>query len=59
MTKKDYIALAKAISDARKSVAEGYNRGRTIDEEIILHMVHVFKRDNPKFDADKFREACK
>lgn len=45
MTKKDYIAIADAIAYAD-------TRGKNY----ITELVGVFKRDNPKFDADVFFE---
>ena len=49
MTRRDYIEMAKQIASmenrmAALSVAEGF--------------AFVAKRDNPRFDAQKFYNAC-
>lgn len=47
MTKKDYIAIAKAMRLAR-----------TV-KEVVDELCVVFKHDNPNFDPQRFKEACK
>jgi hypothetical protein len=51
MTKKDYKLIAEAIS---LTVSSG-NPDRSF---LIETLCASLKRDNPKFLADKFREAC-
>jgi hypothetical protein len=55
MTKKDYIAIAKAIVEATyyNYGAERVDRQRLIDELSIY-----FEEDNEAFDKDKFVRAC-
>lgn len=63
MTKKDYIKLAKAISDSRDRLdcepwgEEGvdvlYAKG------FIYELCTILKEDNPRFDQERFIIACK
>jgi len=53
MTRKDYEAIAKCISETRGLVIP------TAYDELARRLAEVFKSDNPRFDVDKFREACK
>lgn len=52
MTKKDYIALARIMSDNRFS-----DRRRTWNN-IYDALADMLERDNPKFDRAKFQAAC-
>lgn len=51
MTKKDYIAIANAIRIARSYT---HSIDGVVDELCVM-----FKRDNPNFDPQQFKEACK
>ena len=58
MSKKDYIAIAKIIK------LWSYNS--SCDKIIVIgqfgfveDLIEYLKRDNPRFDEKKFREACK
>lgn len=55
MPRKDYVMIAKAISDsrARASVA-----GRKAIDEVAIALANAFEDDNPRFDALRFAEAC-
>ncbi len=47
MTRKDYIAIAKAIA------------GGNFDREALVNrLCQVFKEDNPRFDAERFKKAA-
>ena len=63
MTRKDYTAFAQILANARDEVSEDYpGVDRTyqyVINRIEHEMMHVFKRDNPRFDADRFRTASK
>ena len=71
MTRKDYTAFAQILADAREEVftetsIPGYIRPKSTQiamlqtiNRIEHEMMHVFKRDNPRFDADRFRTASK
>ncbi len=53
MTKKDYIAIAKAIDSLDEL------DGSTISRvDLIMKLSDYFKLDNPRFDEGKFVEAC-
>ena len=47
MTRKDYVAIAKALSDVE------------FDNKLVVvnALCRVFKKDNPRFNADRFIEA--
>ena len=52
MTKKDYIKQAKIISKYTKTDV-------TFDMySYVKDLSEVFKEDNPKFDRERFLEAC-
>jgi hypothetical protein len=54
MSKKDYIAVAHAFSDAMEET----NDDRAL-RVVANRLCGVFRRDNPRFDADRFLRACK
>lgn len=64
MTKRDYIAIARGISGARKRLhfLNGYNSGVDIVDPILNEVVQFISRelaaDNPRFDKETFVEAC-
>ena len=49
MTKKDYIAIASVIAITGPS---------TQRMKMVNALIPIFKADNPRFDADRFREAA-
>lgn len=51
MTRKDYEAVAEAIAKTQFRFVDGAN-------ELIESLIGVFRRDNPRFNPDKFRAAC-
>ena len=46
-SKRHYEAMAETIS-----------RNHETTHELILEMINMFERDNPKFDRVKFLDAC-
>ena len=63
MTRKDYIALAKALMNARldvlnKEPAESHNDLYDGIGYATDHIVDVLARDNPRFDRARFLAAC-
>lgn len=58
MTKKDYILIAN-IFNMFTTFKNGNNRN-AIDyiTELINRLAQELKKDNPNFDAVKFRKAC-
>lgn len=66
MTRKDYIAIAAALSLERPALtleqyamAPDWDRG-TFDEwnTIVLRFAGMLAADNPRFDRAKFLTAC-
>ena len=60
MTKKDYIIIAKAINEAMALRDESLslnNQTRTI-KTVLLCLIPLLQRDNPRFEASKFLAAC-
>ena len=57
MTKKDYIKIAKAIN---KRWRDKHNEREeyAVISSIIKELGKVFKADNPRFNSEKFRNAC-
>ena len=53
MTRKDYIAIAKAVNHTR-NIAYEFNATNAL----INALCDVFRYDNPRFDAAKFRAVC-
>jgi hypothetical protein len=49
MTRKDYVAIARALSNVEFST---FSKGRVLDA-----LCDVFKQDNPRFNADRFIQA--
>jgi hypothetical protein len=56
MTKKDYVALAHALQDARgHSSAREWNQGV---DEAAQEIARVLAADNGRFDRDRFLSAA-
>lgn len=62
MTRKDYVALARALAEARKdiSVSRLTQRPALMHgwQLAVLNVSEALAADNPRFDRRKFREAC-
>ena len=54
MSKKDYETIAKCIRDAF-----GMTGNFTIRECLISSLCAKFAEDNPRFDSDRFKAACR
>lgn len=53
MTKKDYVALAKALRNHLDEATDPFQWGA------VVHAVAgVLREDNPRFDKPKFMDAC-
>ncbi|MFA5352637.1 MAG: hypothetical protein WC291_00240 [Thermodesulfovibrionales bacterium] len=60
MTKKNYIVLAASLNRTKsmlKSKGLDDNTVMTIMDTILPELCNVLRRDNPRFDADKFYAA--
>ena len=53
MTKKDYVSIALAIRKAYNKNLQNLVRSGTF-QDLIDELVIVFKRDNPRFNREKF-----
>lgn len=53
MTKKDYIAIANAFAALNK-----ITKGKAIHEQYCIALANVLQADNPRFDRERFLEAC-
>lgn len=58
MSRKDYVALAAVIAGEVASAAGNKDKLRT-SSNIARSMADVFKRDNPRFDRERFYVACR
>ena len=54
MTKKDYIKLAKLISEAE----DGINPHILSKRRIVAGLCDILQDDNPRFDEQRFKTAC-
>ena len=49
MTKKDYELIARVLDE---------HTGCPMKFSVVAGFARELKEDNPKFDAEKFRQAC-
>lgn len=57
MTKRDYVRLAKALSNARPPDGETVN-AKLAWFASVTSVSHALGIDNPRFNADTFLNAC-
>jgi hypothetical protein len=55
MTKKDYTKAAKMI---RTQMSWGATK-KGANDTVVQAFTEFFREDNPRFDEDRFRQACK
>lgn len=55
--RRHYVALADMIAALHADAADMFETA-TINTFVDL-LVRRFQRDNPRFDAERFRDACK
>ena len=58
MTKKHFIAIAKIIRREYALYSGGYLPKKYAVKSVALELADYFKICNPRFDYDKFMEAC-
>lgn len=60
MTRKDYIALARAISGvtAQLSTVTHEAESYRVMFDLVDSLAMTLKADNANFDVDKFKTAC-
>ena len=60
MTKKDYISIAKIVKDNFKPHdTKRINKVECDMNKLVNDFVVMFKKDNNKFDKERFVNACK
>jgi len=52
MSRKDYRAIARILSDYRPAMNDLYFNN------MVEELAGVMQRDNPRFDASRFKQAC-
>ena len=57
MIRKDYVKIAKAISESRSTDIGDVNV--VAEDRLIENLCTIFKDDNPNFNPSIFRDACK
>jgi hypothetical protein len=61
MSRKNYIAFAKALYDVKPHSAENDRCNMHILDQwqaTVSAIADVFKADNPRFDRERFLRAC-
>ena len=53
MTRKDYIKIADAISNAHSFEHEGIDTAKLME-----NLTKLFQEDNSRFDSERFLKAC-
>lgn len=54
MTRKDYVATAEILAGFKDLIADQFTYQDLVDE-----FCDMFEADNPNFQFQKFREACR
>ena len=54
MTRKDYILLANAISNSTLQLMKTH----ILKSELVYKLCDELKKDNNRFDRDRFIKAC-
>lgn len=57
LTRASYVKLARAIDNARV-IAQKIDQDTMQLELVVRYICKELAEDNPRFDEDKFREAC-
>lgn len=52
MSSKHYIEVAKILNRKRLLIPE------TAFKDMVTEFIIMFKKDNPRFVVDKFKQAC-
>ena len=59
MTRKDYELIAEAIKKTRKSGVTDKTRKNKVLDLLVKNLSNELKRENSKFDRNRFSEATK
>lgn len=57
MTKKHFIMLASLVKEAKEKASEGAP-SVTLVHYVACKLADECKKENPRFDRDRFLEAC-
>jgi hypothetical protein len=59
MTKKHYIQIARVIRENTRGADQFNGYEGNINVTTLIHgLAECFRQDNPRFDADRFYNAC-
>ena len=58
MTRKDYVQVAKIINNYFDLADDYDGLNANVHDFLIEPFIEFFEKDNPRFDKDKFCEAC-
>lgn len=58
MTRKDFVAIAEAIKDARDALGFSDSIESRVLDSMAKSIANVCATTNPRFDRSKFLEAC-
>lgn len=59
MTRKDYVRIAAVFASTKPAPREGDTaRALYVWRLTVARMATVLSDDNPRFDADRFHDAC-
>jgi hypothetical protein len=64
-SKRHYVGIAELISQTRQDMARDYRTepeiaaAATAITTLQAKLTTIFRADNPSFDAERFREACR
>jgi len=53
MTRKDYVKTAEILSSYKDLIADSFTY-----EDLVDEFASMFEEDNPRFDSQRFWEAC-
>jgi hypothetical protein len=56
MTKKDYKLIADTIAGVRNTYIR--REPKRIIDRVVYNLGLVFRENNPRFNTEKFEEAC-
>lgn len=58
LTRKDYELIADMIATTRMGV-NSWTNGQDALDDLVTNLGFALALDNPRFDRDKFSEACR
>lgn len=58
MTRKDYVALAKAFSDTYPTPSDFIKWQYETWNKTLIAVANVLETDNPRFDRERFYQAA-